>query len=203
MVWDVVLVQLPYHGRRAPRGAYELSSSLFPSANVIRTNEAIAQMISDLRELRHYLEQRGALSIGCMGMSLGAYMASLWASLDPLSFCVPIVPMASMADLAWDVFKKDPAFEEIRRAGLQREMFEQAFYIHSPLNYRPKLSKDRMLIIAGTADKIVPPHQPKMLWEHWQRPSMVWLRGGHIVQVKGSIAMNAIMRFFDGLGYID
>ncbi|MCB0310865.1 MAG: hypothetical protein KDD42_06505, partial [Bdellovibrionales bacterium] len=83
---DVVLFELPYHGRRAP-SSQKGTPPLFPSTDLIRTNEAIAQSISDLRQLKIYLSNSGAERIGCMGMSLGAYITALWCSLDELEFC--------------------------------------------------------------------------------------------------------------------
>jgi dienelactone hydrolase len=74
---------------------------MFPSANVIRTNEAFGQAVSDLRALRAWLEQRGSV-VGVMGMSLGGYTTALWASVDPkLAYAVPWIPAVDMADLMW------------------------------------------------------------------------------------------------------
>src|SRR5690606_33705729 len=112
--FDIVLVELPFHGRRRA----EQTATLFPSTDFVVTNEAIAQAISDVRELQLYLTSMGVKTVGAMGMSLGAYVASLWASLDPLAFCIPIVPLVSMADLAWSIVVNDPQFSLYRAQGI-------------------------------------------------------------------------------------
>ena len=59
------------------------SGALFPSANLVRTNEAFGQAVFDLRALAAYLRANGAPSVGAIGMSLGGYTTALWASVDP------------------------------------------------------------------------------------------------------------------------
>ncbi len=81
---DVVLFQLPFHGQRAPRQAPR-SGALFPSAHVVRTNEAFGQAIWDLRALAAWLRQQGAPAVGVIGMSLGGYTTALWAGVEPVA----------------------------------------------------------------------------------------------------------------------
>ncbi|MBN8550549.1 MAG: hypothetical protein J0M12_14635 [Deltaproteobacteria bacterium] len=201
--FDVALIELPYHGRRRSPGERAANAFLFPSIDVVRTNEAMGQVISDLRNLGLYLNARGVKEVGCMGMSLGAYVGSLWAALDTLSFCVPIVPMVSMAEVAWEIITRDENFAELREAGLTLDLLQETYGVHCPLTHIPQTPKDRMLIIAGIGDKIVPPRQPRLLWEHWKRPHLLWFRGGHVAQFKRSKAFAEVVGFFEGLGLTD
>lgn len=122
---DVVLVEMPYHGRRRPQS---LGSELvFPGADLIRTNEGLGQMISDLRELRMYLENRGAQDIGSIGMSLGGYCSALWAALDGLAFCIPIVPLVSMADLSWKMLRETRSAPQLAKLGVTRMILRETF----------------------------------------------------------------------------
>lgn len=198
--FDVALIELPYHGRRRPKTGADLNGFLFPSIDVVRTNEAMAQVISDLRNLSLYLQSRGVREVGCMGMSLGAYVGSLWAALDKVAFCIPIVPMVSMAEVAWEIITRDPSFVALREAGLSLDLLHDIYKVHCPLSYAPQTEKNRVLIIAGIGDKIVPPRQPRLLWEHWKRPHLLWFRGGHVAQFKRSKAFSEVVQFFDGLG---
>lgn len=199
--FDVALIELPYHGRRKPRDGGDLDGFLFPSMDITRTNEAMGQAISDLRNLRSYLQCRGAGPVGCIGMSLGAYVGCLWAALDELAFCVPIVPMISMAEVAWEVLTRDAQFKPVLDAGLTLDQLRGAFQFHCPLSYVPRTGKDRLLVIAGIGDRIVPPRQPRLLWDHWKRPQLLWFRGGHVAQFKRSQAFGEVLRFFSGLGF--
>jgi hypothetical protein len=200
--FDVVLVELPFHGRRKPKHEGSKKISFFPSMDVLATNESMAQAISDLRELRLYLAADGGTKVGCMGMSLGAYIGVLWASLDAIDFCVPIVPMVSMSELAWEVMTRNTHFSLLRDAGVSIELLEQAYRVHSPLLYKPATAKERMLIVAGIGDKIVPSRQPKLLWDHWKRPRIVWFQGGHVPQFKRSRTFHEVAAFFVDIGLV-
>lgn len=195
---DIILVELPFHGRRSVPD----TPSLFPSTDFIVTNEAIAQAISDLRELHLYLESQGVHSIGAMGMSLGAYVASLWASLDLLAFCIPVVPLVSMADLAWSIVENDPRFPLYSAQGISRALFESVYFMHCPLSFTPRCTHSALMIVAGLSDSVVPPSQPKMLWQHWGQPRIHWFEGGHVAEFKKSLAFSEISRFFNELGIL-
>ena len=195
---DIVLVELPFHGRRTVQNA----PPLFPSTDFVLTNEAIAQAISDMRELHLYLTSIGVPKVGVMGMSLGAYVASLWSSLDVLEFCIPIVPLVSMADLAWAIVCNDANFPLYRAQGVTPELFEAVYFMHSPLSFKSKCSTERLMIVAGLSDGVVPPEQPKQLWQHWGNPRIHWFEGGHVAEFKKSHAFREISRFFSELGLI-
>ncbi len=194
---DVVLVELPFHGRRSEKVS-------FPGTNLARTNEAIAQAISDLRELKQFLEMRGCKQVGCIGISLGGYIASLWASLDPLSFCVPIVPMVCMGEVAWGFISKAPKLKaRLEGLGFSEQSFKQTFAMHSPLSFTPKVPRTHQMIIAGLGDEIVSPRHPHQLWTHWGEPKIHWFSGGHVAQFKDSKAFLELGRFFENLGLAD
>lgn len=198
---DVALIELPYHGRRRPTGD-DKNVSFFPSTNVSRTNEAMAQTVSDLRSLKMYLDERGSKAVGAIGMSLGGDAAALWSALDDLAFCIPIVPLVSMAELAWDLLSRHHDVAALNRDGITADLLRELYWLHSPLSHTAPRQRERLMIIAGIGDQIVPPRQPKLLWDHWKRPALSWLGGGHIAQFKRAKAMEEIMGFLRRLGYI-
>lgn len=197
---NVVLIELPFHGRRVCKTAAGKRVT-FPGPHIARTNEAMAQVISDLRRLNLWLNSEGHTKVGCIGMSLGGYIAALWASLDPLEFCIPIVPVVDMAGLAWDIAGDKAEFKALIEKGLTIEALHTVFRIHSPLSLAPKLPINKRMIIAGLADHIVPPRHPHMLWEHWDQPEIHWLSGGHLAHFKKSRAIQKISDFLIRLGY--
>ncbi len=197
---DVILIELPFHGSRLCKDAAGRRVT-FPAPHIARTNEGLGQAISDLRRLRNYLNSKGRSEVGCIGMSLGGYIASLWASLDNLEFCIPIVPVADMAGLAWEIGAEKKEFEALKSAGLTLDDLNRVFRIHSPLTHSPKLDINRIMIIAGLADHIVPPKHPKMLWEHWGQPEAHWLSGGHLVHLRETRAIKKIADFLVRLGF--
>ncbi len=195
---DVVLYELPYHGRRAPKNSKEI---LFPSAHVPRTNEGVAQAIYDLRALRRWFaEEYPELPLGVVGMSLGGYLASLWASLDPLAFAIAMVPLVSMESLAWKLVREYTTHndQDLREAFLGCVTFEHlkdAYHLHSPLSYKPLVAKQKRMIIAGLGDSFIPAEQPQSLWEHWEQPNIHWFNGGHLEQMSQSSAFSEVHNF--------
>jgi pimeloyl-ACP methyl ester carboxylesterase len=51
--------------------------------------------------------------------------------------------------------------------------------VHSPLASELRVSKERVLIIAGRGDGVVPPGHAHALWRHWHEPRIVWFGGSH------------------------
>ncbi len=195
---DVILYELPYHGRRMPitDGGKQ---SLFPSAHVARTNEGFAQAIYELRTLAAWLDAEEKKPIGAIGMSLGGYTAALWASLDPLAFVIPVVPLVSIADLVWDVFCKRPVDADPAKTqelfGFSRDELHALYAVHCSLSYKPKVPLNRRLILAGIGDPIIPRTQPEMLWEHWEKPRIHWFEGGHLGQIAEANALLQVHQF--------
>jgi hypothetical protein len=43
-----------------------------------------------------------------------------------------------------------------------------------------------LFIYAAIGDRLVTPQQAVALWEHWDRPDIRWLQGGHIINNLGA-----------------
>jgi len=197
---DAVVVQLPFHGRRTPR-QNPRGGSMFPSAHVVRTNEAFGQAIFDLRALVAHLRDRGAPAVGVMGMSLGGYTTALLATVErELSFAVPIIPAADMAALMWRHGSDSPQRRRAERVGVDRELLQTVFRVHSPLERVPLVPFERRMLVAGRGDRITPPDQARNLWRHWGEPPIHWFPGGHLAQIGRGDAFRAIRRHLSGLG---
>jgi pimeloyl-ACP methyl ester carboxylesterase len=201
---DVLLFQLPFHGRRAPRpapGQIGGSGALFPSPDLQRTNEAFGQAIHDLRSLAAALRQRGAPALGAIGMSLGGYVTALWASLDgDLAFAVPIIPAVVMADLMWRQGGDGPTRRLAEQAGMDRDVVAAVLAVHAPLTRPVRLPDDRLLIVAGRGDRITGPAHAEALWHHWRHPDIVWFPGGHLAQFGRATAFRAVTDRLADLG---
>lgn len=198
---DVALVQLPFHGSRAPAKGNRRSGALFPSPHVVRTNEAFGQAIHDLRALILYLRDRGAPAIGAMGMSLGGYTTALLATVvEDLAFAVPIIPAADMARLMWSHGEDSPQRRRAEAVGVSGTLLDDVFRIHAPLQREPKVPHERRMIMAGKGDRITTPDQAHDLWKHWGEPTIHWFPGGHLAQIGRGDGFRAIRRHLSGLG---
>lgn len=180
--WDILMFTLPFHGSRRGRLAPVNGVELF-SRGFGHFAEAMLQAIHDLRAFIDYVEARGAPRIGVTGLSLGGYTSALLASVDRrLDFAIPNAPVTSVVELlrswapaGWAAHLLAPL------RGVSLDELDRALAIHSPLNYEPLLPKDRLLIVGGLGDRLAPPAQAELLWEHWERPAIHWFPGSHVL----------------------
>jgi pimeloyl-ACP methyl ester carboxylesterase len=182
---DVALAVLPFHGVRARA---EGGAPPFPGADPRFTNEGFRQAVADLRVLFALLKQRGATSVGIMGMSLGGYTTSLMATLqDDLAFAVPIIPLASLADFARDQGRlgRGP------HAAAQHAALEAANHVVSPFARPSRVPPERVLVVGAEADQVTPIAHAERVAAHLRAP-LLRVAGGHLVQSWRAEAFRAI-----------
>ena len=205
--YDVVAFQLPFHGARAPAsGGVVKSGALFPSAHPLRTNEGFGHAIYDLRALSKFLRSRGSSTVGVMGMSLGGYTTSLWASIagptDPggVDFAVAMIPAVSMSKLFWQHGETSPVRRRAAKAGITEDLLADAFAVHAPTTRPARVPADRLYVIAGRGDRITPPDQAEALAAHWGR-EILWFDGGHLAQLGRGEALRTVRRSLGTHGF--
>ena len=185
--YDVALFTLPFHGVRASaarRGAPE-----FPGADPRFSNEGFRQVISDLRNFVYWLREQGHPEIGVMGMSLGGYTAALLATVEAgLSFCVPVIPLASLADFAREQGELSRAPEVEAR---EHALLERIYRLVSPLERRPLIAPARTLVVAAKADRITPVAHARKLAAHFGSQLVSW-HGGHLLQLGRNAAFRRV-----------
>jgi pimeloyl-ACP methyl ester carboxylesterase len=196
---DVVLVTLPFHGPRTPRDA-RFSGQLFPGTSFQLTNEAFGQTVWDVRALVRWLRESGSGPVGVMGMSLGGYASAVLASVErELSFSIPIVPIVSLADLIWEHGRGHEQRRAAEERGVTLERFRELYRVHSPLELRPLVPRERRLIVAGRGDLVTDPAHVEKLWEHWERPRIHWFPGSHIVPFGRGRMFDVVIDFLNGI----
>jgi pimeloyl-ACP methyl ester carboxylesterase len=195
--WDVLLHTLPFHGsRRGQRPAFN-GVEMF-SHGFAQWNEAILHGVYDFRILVDYLERTGAPLFGVTGLSLGGYISAVLAAVEPrLAFVVPNAPVVSIDPLLASWYPANLTVGLGRRVrGVSRELMRRSFAVHSPLNYVPIVPRERLMIIGGLGDRLSPPEQSVLLWEHWGHPALHWFPGNHVAHFgrRGYLAeMRALM----------
>lgn len=194
--YDVLLFTLPFHGRRAERFS-PFSGYGYFSHGMSGFAEAMGQAVYDFRSVLNYLEHTGANRIALTGMSLGGYTSALIAAVDDrLQAVIPNVPVTSVQDEVDDWFPANKLFALGRRLGqIDHADFAAATAYHSPLNYPPLVAKDRRLIITGLGDRLAPPSQSELLWEHWDRCALHWFPGNHVLHVSQPTYLRRTNRF--------
>jgi len=178
---NVALFTLPVHGERAPG---KFSGSAFMGISPLDYLHAETQAIWDLRQLINWIRVQGGNQIGVYGISLGAYTASLLASIENGLSCVIVgVPAIGVIPnrelLASNIERRIPA-----AAGLCVEDELKIHSLVSPLHLHPRVDLEHRYMFAGTGDQLVAPEHVKKLWEHWEKPEIAWCRGAHASSMK-------------------
>jgi surfactin synthase thioesterase subunit len=177
---DVALVTLPHHGARTPPGA-RFSGESFAVPHVARMAEAVRQAVFEIRGVSSWLRTESEAPVGLLGLSLGGYLASLSAGLyGDLDFVIPMAPPVCIGDLAWRFFTRSRHHRPDRELAFSHDELRAAYRVHSPLAHAPRVRRERLLIVAGRGDRIVPPEHPGALWRHWNEPDIHWFDGGHL-----------------------
>jgi pimeloyl-ACP methyl ester carboxylesterase len=192
---DVVLGLLPHHGKRGvPR-----KRPLLPASDPRLTIEGFRHGIVDLRALVAWLRARGARAVGVMGMSLGGYTSALLATVEPLEFVFPMIPLASVADFAQQ-HERLVGTTSQRRA--QHEALERAHAVVSPLARPSKVDPANVLVLAGKADRITPIAHAEKLAAHLGG-RLIAFDGGHLLQAGRGEGFREIARLLGARGWLD
>ena len=177
---NVVLPVLPLHGERTTA---RFSGAEVMGPDYVQMVHLFSQATWDVRRVLSWVRERGAQKVGLYGISMGAYVSSLVAAfeddLEALAVSIPMVDFATSAqdNMPWVMQRYDEALE------LEWELLRELTHVVSPLNFTPRLPKNRRFIYAGIADRIVRPPQPRALWRHWGEPEIEWFSGGHVLGI--------------------
>jgi pimeloyl-ACP methyl ester carboxylesterase len=192
---DVALPVLPFHAARARAQG---GPPPLPAADPRYTNEGFRQAIFDLRALAGWLRARGAPAVGVMGMSLGGYTTALLATVaDDLAFAVPVIPLASIADVARDQGRLGSRHE----AQAQHRALEEANRVVSPLARPGRVPADRVLVVGAEVDRITPIAHAERLARHFAAP-LHRLPGSHLVQLGRGDAFRAVRAMWRRIGIV-
>jgi pimeloyl-ACP methyl ester carboxylesterase len=188
---DVVIYVLPYHGARTPAGARHSGEPFF-DMDLVRTNEAFARAIYELRGLARFFAAAGNGPVGAFGMSLGAYTTALLATLEPLAFAIAMIPVVSFSDRWWCDRESDPWLAVALANGWSREGVQSILRVQEPLARPVRVPRDRLFVIGARGDGICTPRHAEILWRHWDRPRIHWYTGGHLLQLGRWAALRGV-----------
>ncbi len=195
---NVIQPVLPLHG---PRRIGFFSGDRFLDGDMLHFLHAEAQALWDLRRtlawLRH--NEPGA-RIGVFGISLGGYNAALLAGHESeLDFVVAGVPLVDIAQALWR-FLPPSHLHYFSARGLDEASFRRLISIVSPLSVQPLLDRERLHILAGSADRIVLPSHPLALSRHWGVP-IEWYSGSHLTVRQERAGREVLRRAMSGAGW--
>jgi hypothetical protein len=179
---NVAHLVLPMHGPRGRDGVPP-----FPGVDPIANFLGMAQAVSDARSLLSWLQQQGAGPLGVYGISLGGHVAALLAGLDDrLATVVAGVPTSDLATMLADTMRAHWGEEAVAASHVLDEDFRTLSRLVSPLTFPALLSRESLFVYGAVGDRLITPQQALALWRHWDRPAILWLQGGHILNNPGA-----------------
>jgi pimeloyl-ACP methyl ester carboxylesterase len=195
---NLLLPVLPLHG---PRRSPEMMRGSMMSFELVDTMHAMAQAAWDIRRLLAWVRQQNNVSeVGMYGMSIGAYVSGLVASMEPVDLLVAGIPVADIPSL---YARHTPPELATRGDGLGPfdERVQEMFRRVSPLTSPPQTPVSRRFIYAGAGDRVTPPDQAQRLWEAWSKPKMLWFDGGHASFFMSRAVTNFVLTLLDDTGF--
>jgi len=190
-------LRMPYYGERRPPG----SRLRMLTPDFDHSMEAVRQTVLDVRRASAWLESRkevDAKRLGVVGTSLGSFMGTLAAEMEPRLGRVAI--LLGGGGLI-DAFYDNPRAEIFRKSwevlGGSKASLAKLIAPADPLTNADKLKARKVLIIAGKRDEIVPPRMAEALWKAAGEPKIIWYDCTHHGAVKYIVpAMAHVVKHF-------
>ncbi len=177
MGFNVVAPVAPYHGERR---VGRRSGMGMISVDHVRTLHAFGQAVWDVRRCIAWAKAAGAKSVSVYGVSMGGYLAALLAGVDDrLDRVVAATPAT---DIAAAILRRTPLDQrsEAEGYGLFGEGLDLVHRPVNPLALSPLLPRERRFIVGATGDQITTVGDAYRLWQHWDKPNVLWFRGTHL-----------------------
>jgi hypothetical protein len=192
---DVAHLVLPMHGPRGRGGGHP-----FPGLDPVTNFLCMAQAVHDARALVGLLRAEHGQRVGAFGISLGGHVAAMLAALEPDLACVVAgVPTSDFATMLADTMRTHWGEETVAASHVLDDASRTLSRLVSPLAMDPVVAWDRRFLYAAIGDRLVTPQQALALWRHWERPPILWLQGGHILNNMGA-SRRFVTEAFAGAG---
>ncbi len=188
--FNVLAPVLPLHGSRRDEGP---GAAALVSLDWVGNVHGFTQAVWDVRRCLAWIRERGASSIAVHGMSLGGYTAALVAGLEPDLDCVVAgLPAATVYRPLIVAAARTPAVRrEMESHDLLGESARAVHQVITPTAFPCQVPREGRFIYAGLADRVATPLEPYLLWEHWDKPTILWNKNTHI----GTAASPQVRRF--------
>lgn len=174
-----LFVQMAYYGPRRPPG----SRLRLVSPDLDQSLAAVRQTVLDVRRATAWLAARPEVDVerlGIIGTSLGSFMGSLTAEMEPRLKRVAIVlGGGGLVDAFYDHPKATPVRMLYECFGGSKERLQTELAIVDPLTRAANLRDRRVIMIGASRDEIVPPAATKRLWQALGEPKIVWYDATH------------------------
>lgn len=177
---EVIQMQPPYHGRRAPR-ASRFSGEFYWTADLVRSVEALRQTLLDARTLLRWLLAEDPRPVGVTGLSLGgALTASLTCLEERFAFSIPLIAHMDLAALVADAPVLAGMRRELRAFGWGGKELRRFVAGLGWNELSAKLPAEQVLILAASDDRFFEPRIVERMWAQWGKPAIRWYPTSHM-----------------------
>jgi hypothetical protein len=191
--WNAMLPHLPFHYSRVPRGHF--NGALALTTNLPRNGETVRQAVKEIRQLMELCRMRGCRRFGLIATSYGGWIGALLSFVEAdFEFIKLLQPIADIEQAIWESPVGGAIRDRLVAAGFKKGISLQHAHLSSPLHGKPLLDPERISLIAGRYDRVVPIQTVKRLAEAWGGLSITVVPQGHF----GYRAMNVALREFFG-----
>jgi pimeloyl-ACP methyl ester carboxylesterase len=195
MGWNAVLLHLPFHYTRVPPGYF--NGALAITSELIRNAETIRQAVMEIRQLLELLRTQGADRFGLIATSYGGWIGSLVLSLEQdFEFAALLQPIVDIEDAIWSSPAATTIRSRLRRHLIEPGISRQHAHLSCPSDKKPLVDPDRIHLLAGEFDQIVPVKTLERFAETWDIRNFEIVPQGHF----GYVAMNRALRRLKVLG---
>lgn len=199
---DVYHFQLPHHGERQIRHS-RYDGSLFVTADLMQTFEALRQSVTDARTVLQYLLNLDTYDeIGMTGISLGGVITKMVVSVDDrLSWAVPMIGSLDFPD----VIARAPILEQVRKElgefGISPERVKELMELVGFTRLEPRIPRNRIIVVAAEEDLIVRSDAMRRQLDRWAGVQEFWIPGGHLTSLfRLPGALPELRRRIDAIG---
>lgn len=173
-----LLITLPYHAQRAPGDSWSGEYAL--SGDVFRTIDAFRQSVLEVRAVIPFLKKMYSEKIGILGISLGGMIAHVVMDLEDLDFGVTLLTGGNSAGIVWEGIATRDIKKQVQQAGVTREQLNRIWAVIDPARLARHNRVERILMINGLYDQVIPPKFTVQLWKSLQCPPIHWYPCAHI-----------------------
>jgi dienelactone hydrolase/predicted choloylglycine hydrolase len=173
-------MHMAYYGPRRPRGLPV--RMIMP--NVDHSVEAVRQTVLDVRRASAWLEGRPEVDgkrLGIMGTSLGSFIGSLSAEMEPrLNRVVILLGGGNLVEAFYDHPNAAPLRNVYEALGGTKQKLADQIACVDPITCAANLRDRKVLMFGAKRDEIVPPKSTEALWQAAGKPKIVWYDCTHV-----------------------
>lgn len=176
-----VLMPLPYHLDRTPKGWVSGELAIVPDVQKLRTTTI--QGVLDLRRTVDWIVTQPDFiheQIGLGGTSLGAIVGALAFAIEPrFAASTYLLGGADIAHILWHSARVVTQRDELRKQGITESKLREQLALVEPLNYLKQDDTRPTFVIAAKYDTVIPPSDAEKLISALGNCQTLWLDTGH------------------------